>query len=160
MHKKRPQPVQAEHRLVALDPSDLDDLRRLLAKLGPTHSQVSAPFREPCAANDGESLVRRARDVLAMRRKRIAIFGPQMFAEPAWEMLLLLYVSDHGQRHTQTSLCELSGASRSTGMRWIDYLVGRDLIFRKEHPTDRRRNFVGLTSKGRELLESYLSETS
>jgi DNA-binding MarR family transcriptional regulator len=83
-----------------------------------------------------------------------------MFAEPAWEMLLLLYLSEGGQRQSQTSLCELSGASRSTGMRWIEYLVREGLVTRKNHPTDKRRNFVGLSDKGRDLLELYLSETA
>jgi DNA-binding MarR family transcriptional regulator len=159
MHKKRPQPFDNEHRLVSLDRSDVEDLRRLLAKLSPLRP-VTAGKSDVHADNDSEPLVRRARDALEMRRKRIAIFGPQMFAEPAWEMLLILYLNGGGQRHTQTSLSKLSGGSRSTGMRWIEYLVGQGLIFREEHPTDKRRNFVGLSNKGRELLELYLSETA
>jgi DNA-binding MarR family transcriptional regulator len=53
----------------------------------------------------------------------------------------------------------LSGASRSTAMRWIEFLAGRDLVRREDHPTDKRRNFVSLTEKGRHLLDLYLSET-
>jgi MarR family len=159
MHKKRPQSFDNEHGLVSLDRSDVETLRQLLAKLSPSRP-VESGKSELRADNDCQPLVRRARDALEMRRKRIAIFGPQMFAEPAWEMLLILYLSEGGQRHTQTSLSELSGSSRSTGMRWIEYLVDQELIFREEHPTDKRRNFVGLSNKGRELLELYLSETA
>ena len=158
MHEERPQPFDNDHKLVSLDRRDFEDLRRLLAKLSPARP-VGTGRSEFCADNDSEHFIRRARDELEMRRKRIAIFGPQMFAEPAWEMLLILYVSEGGQRHTQTSLSELSGGSRSTGMRWIEYLVDQGFIFREEHPTDKRRNFVGLSNKGRELLELYLSET-
>jgi DNA-binding MarR family transcriptional regulator len=157
MHKERPHPFDNEHKLVSLDQRDVEDLRRLLAKLSPIRPATGKS--EVRADNDSEPFVRRARDALEMRRKRIAIFGPQMFAEPAWEMLLILYVSERGQRHTQTSLSELSSGSRSTGMRWIEYLVSQEFIFREEHPTDKRRNFVGLSNKGRELLELYLSET-
>lgn len=159
MHKERPQPFENEHRLVSLNRQDVEDLRRLLAKLSPAHL-YAARKGEVRADNDSEPLLQRARDALEMRRKRIAIFGPQMFAEPAWEMLLILYLSEGGQRHSQSSLSELSGASRSTGMRWIDYLVGHGLMLREEHPTDKRRNFVNLSKNGRELLELYLSETS
>ena len=159
MHKGRPQPFENEQRLVSLNWQDVEDLRRLLLKLSPTHF-FSARTSDVRADNDSEPLIKRARDALEMRRKRIAIFGPQMFAEPAWEMLLILYLSEGGQRHTLSSLSELSGASRSTGMRWIDYLVSHGLMIREEHPTDKRRNFVSLSKKGRELLELYLSETS
>lgn len=157
MHKERPKPFDNEHKLVWLDRRDVEDLHRLLAKLSPVHL-VATGRSEVRADNDTEPFIR-AREALEMRRKRIAIFGPQMFAEPAWEMLLILYLSEGGQRHTQTSLSELSGASRSTGMRWIEFLADRGLIFREEHPTDKRRNFVGLSNKGRELLELYLCET-
>ena len=145
--------------LVSLDGRDVEDLHRLLGKL---FNSNAAPSEEP----DGESpdsdqarLERRARTLLESRRRRVAIFGPQIFAEPAWDMLLILYLSGGGRRQTQTSLGELSGASRSTAMRWIDYLSCRDLVRREEHPTDKRRNFVSLTEKGRHLLDLYLSET-
>jgi DNA-binding MarR family transcriptional regulator len=44
-------------------------------------------------------------------------------------------------------------------MRWIDYLVRKGLAYREDHPTDKRRNFIALSDKGRQLLELYLSET-
>ncbi|WP_398287036.1 MarR family transcriptional regulator [Sphingomonas daechungensis] len=54
-------------------------------------------------------------------------------------MLLLLFLSEGRQRITQSRLGELSGASRSTGLRWIDYLSDHGLAERREHPTDKRR---------------------
>lgn len=162
MHKERPYSVETEHSLVSLDAHDIEDLRRLLGKLSPA-GRIGAGFAgkdQVRADNDSVPLIDRARTLLENRRKRIAIFGAQMFAEPAWEMILILYVNEGGRRHTQTSLGEMSGASRSTGMRWIDYLSGRGLISREEHPTDKRSNFVILTEEGRSLLELYLIETS
>ena len=84
MHNERPRLFDTEQRLVSLDRSDVEDLRRLLAKLSPWRP-VATGTSDVHAENDSEPLVRRARDALEMRRKRIAIFGPQMFAEPAWE---------------------------------------------------------------------------
>lgn len=146
------------YRLVSLDERDVEDLHRLLGKLRtprPSTDQWDAEVPD----SEGLRLEQRARRLLESRRRRIAIFGPQMFAEPAWDMLLILYLSGRGRRQTQTSLCELSGASRSTGMRWIDFLAGRELIGRDNHPTDRRQNILSLTEKGRQLLDLYLSET-
>lgn len=159
MQKEQSHSLTDEQKLVSLDRQDVEDLNRLLAKLNPAYASARPGQAEVRADNGSKPFTKQAFDALEKRRKRVAIFGPQMFAEPAWEMLLILYLSEGGQRHTQTSLSELSGASRSTGMRWIDFLVGQALICREEHPTDRRRNFVGLSDKGRELLEMYLSET-
>lgn len=106
------------------------------------------------------ALMRRARDTLANRRRRQDIFGRAMFGEPAWEMLLLLYITEPGPRQSISRLADESGASRTTALRWIDYLEGQGLIRREAHPNDRRVAFVQLTEKGRESIELYLSETS
>jgi DNA-binding MarR family transcriptional regulator len=158
MHNERSDIPDNVYRLVSLDERDVEDLHRLLGKLRDRSLDSGAPDAE---VPDGEELKleQRARRLLENRRKRIAIFGAQMFAEPAWDMLLLLFLSGRGRRQTQSSLCELSGASRSTAMRWIEFLAGRGLVRREDHPTDKRHNFVSLTEKGRHLLDLYLSET-
>ena len=158
MHNDRSDIPDNVYRLVSLDERDVEDLHRLLGKLRDRSLDSGAPDAE---VPDGEELKleQRARRLLENRRKRIAIFGAQMFAEPAWDMLLLLFLSGRGRRQTQSSLCELSGASRSTAMRWIEFLAGRGLVRREDHPTDKRHNFVSLTEKGRHLLDLYLSET-
>ena len=159
MQDDRPKDPDKTYRLVAFDQRDVEDLQRLLGKLRDPRPSTNddEDAETPNAARN--RLEHKARQLLERRRRRAAIFGPQMFAEPAWDMLLILYLSGGGRRQTQTSLGELSGASRSTAMRWIDYLACRDLICREEHPTDRRRNFVALTERGRRLLDLYLSET-
>jgi DNA-binding MarR family transcriptional regulator len=159
MHKERPRYASDEHHLVSLDPRDLEDLRRLMAKLDPASRRGLTALAPVRADNDGDPLLQRARTILDNRRKRSAIFGPQMFSEPAWEMLLTLYADQAGQRHSQASLSRVPGGSRSTGMRWIDYLLHQGLISSEDHPTDRRRKFIALTEKGRSLLDVYLSET-
>lgn len=82
-----------------------------------------------------------------------------MFSEPAWEMLLLLYPTGLGPRLTISHLSELAGASKSTGLRWIEYLEAQRLIRRESHPTDGRAAQVELTDKGREALDLYLCAT-
>ena len=159
MPNDRGNPHDNVYRLVSLDERDVEDLHRLLGKLRNSKSSADEAADAETPDSDMATLERRARQLLESRRRRIAIFGPHMFAEPAWDMLLVLYLSGRGRRQTQTSLGELSGASRSTAMRWIDFLSCRDLIRREEHPTDKRRNFVSLTEKGRHLLDLYLSET-
>lgn len=82
-----------------------------------------------------------------------------MFGEAAWEMLLLLYVTDSGPRQTVSRFAKLAGYSKSTAIRWIDYLAQHQFIHREPHPTDMRSAYVSLSTKGRETIEAYLFET-
>lgn len=104
-------------------------------------------------------LRRRAEEILALRQRRYAVFGRAMFGEPAWDMILLLYVAAPGSAETVSKLASLAAASKSTGLRWIKYLEAQCLIRCASHSTDRRAEVVSLTSKGVEAIESYLRET-
>lgn len=164
MKQSRSNIPSPDHQLVSLDERDLQDLDRLLGKLrGRRLSPVEAlrpTFEASETSSDRAGLVHRAQLMLDYRRKRVAIFGRAMFKEPAWEMLLILYLSEEGQRQTQATLSAQTGASRSTTSRWIDFLIGKGLISHEQHPTDKRTSFIGLSEKGRELIDLYLSETS
>lgn len=107
-----------------------------------------------------ETYQQRARGILAERRMRHQVFGKAMFSEHAWEMLLLLYTFEFGPRQSISQLAELTGTSKSTAIRWLDYLEGQCLIRREPHPTDKRAVFAELTEKGRKAIELYLSGTS
>ena len=142
--------------LVALTGSDLEDARRLLHLL--TQS------REPATGGSGapfgpDALLARARKILTDRQKRVERFGRAMFGEPAWEMLLLLYVAQASARYTASRLARVSGYSKATAIRWLDYLEKEKLILRKSHPTDQRSVFIELTDKGISSLELYLADT-
>jgi DNA-binding MarR family transcriptional regulator len=105
-------------------------------------------------------LLDRARATIARRRSRNGYFNPAMFGEPAWDMLLSLYVSDScGERPTTVKLAGLVDAPLSSAIRWLSYLEKERLIERIAHPTDRRIAFLKLTQKARQALESYLTQS-
>ena len=109
---------------------------------------------------DKADLARRARLIFTTRRKRSQIFGKGMFGEPAWDMLVALYVGDtDGPRATVGRLGELTETPLTTAIRWLDYLEQQGLVHREQHPTDRRAIFVELTDKGRSAMEEFLSGT-
>lgn len=151
-------PETSADRFEPFDERDVEDLQRLLGKIRNALFEKAPRGDAPASGSAAERNEERARQQLQDRRKRAALFGQGMAAEPAWDMLLILYLSARG-RQTQSRLGELSGASRTTAMRWIDYLSDRELVEREAHPTDLRKNFVFLTEKGRRLLDLYLSET-
>jgi DNA-binding MarR family transcriptional regulator len=144
---------------VALSGRDFEDARRLLGLLAgraegdPPGSSSRKP--EPTR----ESLLHHARRILAGRRQRNAHFGCAMFGEPAWEMLLLLYIGLGSIRMSAGGLAHAAGYSKTTTMRWVDYLEKEKLVRRDPHPNDQRTFFVALTDKGISLMEQYLSDT-
>ena len=106
-----------------------------------------------------DELVDRARTVLHTRRLRVRHFNRVMFAEPAWDILLLLYLAESSEgRQTIGQLATLIETPLTTVLRWVGYLEKEHLIQRIDHPTDRRIVFVRLTDKGRDSLDAFLGE--
>jgi hypothetical protein len=147
---------------VKLSGRDIEDARRLLWLIAAAEDQrtLLEPPSQPEAERDTEQLVAKAREILANRRRRIGIFGKAMFDEFAWEMLLVLYALDADARQTVSRLTDLSGATKTTALRWLSYLETNRLVSRVRHPTDNRTIFVELTAEGRQKIELYLTETS
>lgn len=147
------------NRRITLSKRDVDDAKRLLTLLSADELTGAADVDGSGEAVGIPSLVAWAREILVDRRRRYQAFGKAMFGEPAWEILLLLYVLQSGSRTTVSRLADLSGATKSTALRWIDYLESQRWIQREPHPTDKRAVFIDLTRRGREALEVYLSDT-
>lgn len=107
-------------------------------------------------ARDRHSLVSAARAIFFERKRRTQYFSPSMFGEPAWDMLLALYISDlAGSQQTVGKLIGWVGEPQTTALRWIDYLEMERLIVRTPAATDRRIVHLGLTDKGRAALDDY-----
>ena len=159
MHDPPDETKNLDIRLIPLSQEDLDDANRLL-RLLTSHADLDrlGP-RDVEAGDESGRLLARARQILAHRRRRLELFGAELFGEPAWEMLLLLYVGQTTQRYTVGQLVQASGAPKSTGTRWIDHLEQQRLVEKDQHPTDGRTAFVKLSKRGQDALALYLSET-
>jgi DNA-binding MarR family transcriptional regulator len=152
-------------RTIILGNKDVLAARRLLHLLLGAETEALAepevrPRTESDATADPKILVARAREQFHNRRSRSSVFPRSMFGEPAWDMLLALYILDvSGQRQTIGSLLQFSGVSISTAKRWLNFLAAHGLVRRTDHPTDLRTAYVSLTPKAREKLDLYFSET-
>ena len=125
---------------------------------------VDVVMKPPLRAAGGEGhgdrrfLLDLARRAVFERQRRTAFFDQAMFGEPAWDMLLALYVADFvGGKQTIGNLAELVDVPVSTVVRWAGQLERNDCIIREPHPHDRRAIFVRLTDKAREGLDAYFS---
>jgi DNA-binding MarR family transcriptional regulator len=82
-----------------------------------------------------------------------------LFGEPAWDILLTLYVIDADQRRLSTrDLSKHANLALTTALRWLDYLEEQDLITRKTNTFDRRVVYVEISHKGRAAMDHYLAE--
>ena len=66
--------------------------------------------------------------------------------------LAVLTVLAEGDALSQHEAARRLGIDRTTMVAMLDTLAGKDLIARRQHPDDRRRNIVELSSSGRRTL--------
>ncbi|WP_174280156.1 MarR family winged helix-turn-helix transcriptional regulator [Sphingomonas bacterium] len=93
------------------------------------------------------------------RRRRDAAFESTglAMAEPSWDMLLLLYAMQDGDRPlTASNVAEAGGNASTTGLRHLDQLERAGLIERTSDSADRRRTLVNLSDRGLTLMRLVL----
>ncbi|MFP5396088.1 MAG: winged helix DNA-binding protein [Alphaproteobacteria bacterium] len=102
---------------------------------------------------------RLVRRVIRQRQLRGKFFDPQLFADPAWDILLDLTAAraEH-LRVSVTSLCIASGVPPTTALRWIGQLTEAGLLVRVEDESDRRRAFIALTDKAADDMARFFAE--
>ena len=104
-----------------------------------------------------DALVRLAAALISIRRIRAKHVGEDLFRDPAWDMLLDLFVRQaRNHRTSVTSLCTASCSPDATALRWIDLLVDRGLIVREKCTEDARRVWVSLTGEGMTKMRRFL----
>lgn len=120
-------------------------------------------------ADDGDRLVSPARaplpdaqavrQIIRHRQARARFFDGDLFADPAWDMLLDLTAAraEHS-RVSVTSLCIASGVPPTTALRWIGQMTDAGLLQRVEDPSDRRRAFIALTDSAADAMARYFAQ--
>ncbi|HEX9964275.1 MAG TPA: MarR family winged helix-turn-helix transcriptional regulator [Allosphingosinicella sp.] len=98
-----------------------------------------------------------AKRILTLRRLRETILGEEFFSDPAWDMLLDLYVQTRGDAPVAvSSLCLAAGVPATTGLRWIRNMVAAGLLVRRKDPHDARRVFVSFGPGAEESMHVFL----
>ncbi len=101
---------------------------------------------------------RHIRRILRQRQQRGRFFDAELFADPAWDMLLDLTAAkvEH-KRVSVTSLCIAAGVPPTTALRWIGQLTHAGLFERVEDQSDRRRAFIALTEKAADGMARFFA---
>jgi hypothetical protein len=85
-------------------------------------------------------------------------FNSRLFADPAWDMLLVLYAMELEQRRISVGgLCASSRVPATTALSWIRALTREGLIQKHSDPLDGRRVHVRLSPPGSEAMGAYFA---
>ncbi len=117
-------------------------------------SPYHGPADESAAADTNAQEIRA---VIRSRRLRAQFFVTDLFADPAWDMLLDLFAARLERRQVSvSSLCIAAAVPPTTALRWISTLHDAGLFERQADPSDRRRAYIGLSPKGLESMRAYV----
>lgn len=94
------------------------------------------------------------------RRRRERFLPKDLFRDPAWDVLLDLYIAEAENRSVRiTSACRVASHSTSTGLRWIANLEARHLVERTPDLTDGRASFIRLSDQGWQQMTRFLEDS-
>jgi len=130
-------------------------LARLSADPATTSPQVPkvAPAEAPPVS------VELLRSIIRARRLRGRFFSDELFADPAWDMLLDLLQAEIAQlRVPVSSLCIAAAVPATTALRWLKGMTEQGLFVRRADPHDARRVFVELAPTTSAALRHYFAE--
>lgn len=98
------------------------------------------------------------RQIIRGRRERDRHFERDLFADPAWDMMLDLYAAGLECRNVSvSSLCTAAAVPPTTALRWISLLTAKGLLTRKADPVDTRRVLVELSDDATERMNAYFA---
>jgi hypothetical protein len=127
-----------------------EQARRIADALAELAARAEAEAPAPIDA----ALVRR---LIRLRRDRDRHFPAELFADPAWDMLLDLAAARmEGADVPVSSLCVAAAVPTTTALRWVRSLSEAGLFVRRTDPADARRTFIGLSDQAFDGVAGWL----
>jgi hypothetical protein len=139
-----------------------DEVGRIAATLARLSTGPGAPperMRGPETAASPDVSIETVRSVIRARRLRGRFFPEDLFADPAWDMLLDLLQAEIAQlRVPVSSLCIAAAVPATTALRWLKSMTDQGIFVRRSDPHDGRRVFVELSRDASAAMRAYFSE--
>ena len=141
---------------MSAEPVRLEAMARALLELA---RDLEAPDARPTfLVQRGPNLGRIARAMYRERARRAAFFPSPLFGEPAWDILLDLFVaSRENELRSVKEVCIASHAPDATALRHVDTLIEAGLVVRTRDTRDNRRKFLSLSPEGYRRMSRYLA---
>jgi DNA-binding MarR family transcriptional regulator len=139
---------------VGVSEEDIEAVGRVIHSL---ERMISTPAPSRADKPSTQHLIKMVKRIRAARRARVDFFDASLFGEPAWDMLLGLYLASAEQyRLTISNLVHESEATATTALRWITRFEQLSLVVRRQNPFDNRSHFVELSPEALEKLTILL----
>lgn len=124
-------------------------------------SPLAGQIRERRGGRNG-SLLEVAKSMRAYEEARKKIPGlAAIFGDPAWMILLDLYVRGFEGKTTSVSSATLaSGSPATTGLRYVTALVSTGHIIRTRHPYDERSVLLTLSNETQRAISDILENVT
>jgi len=138
-----------------------DEMGRIAATLARLSTGPASPAVKPSESKAAtpDVDVETVRSVIRARRLRGRFFSEELFADPAWDMLLDLLQAEIAQlRVPVSSLCIAAAVPATTALRWIKTMTEQGLFVRRADPHDGRRVFVELAPAASDAMRRYFAE--
>lgn len=98
-----------------------------------------------------------ARALLAGRRERVRMLAGVDLGEPAWDILLDMFIStEEGRRVSVSGACVVCSVPPTTALRQVGLLVEAGYLERVPDANDRRRVFLRLSEEARQRMAECL----
>ncbi|UIJ45836.1 hypothetical protein LZK98_02430 [Sphingomonas cannabina] len=129
------------------------------SRIRPTLHEPARGYGMPPVIETGVTVsAAEVRGAIRARRLRANFFAADLFADPAWDMLLDLFAAElEHVRVSVSSLCIAAAVPGTTALRWIGTMIDAGLFERHADPFDRRRAYVSLSEKAREGMLRYFA---
>jgi len=139
-----------------------DEVSRIaatLARLSTVPASSHSELRKPVEDDVPDVPVEAVRSVIRARRLRNRYFAEDLFADPAWDMLLDLLQAEIAQlRVPVSSLCIAAAVPATTALRWLKSMTDKGIFVRRADPHDGRRVFVELSREASISMRRYFAE--
>jgi DNA-binding MarR family transcriptional regulator len=114
--------------------------------------------QSPQLETSGEVLSDICGRIRRLRMRRNDVIGAPLFRDPAWDMLLELFMAhERGEVLTITSLCYAAGVPLSTGTRQFQRLEDHGLTSREDYREDTRCSIARPTTKAVTSIASLVA---
>lgn len=142
-----------------VDSEEIHDVARKLLRLSEQLKELPAPQGAKPESVTPAKLVKYAENLYNLRRQREKFFDESLFGEPAWDLLLDLFIQgERGKQVSISSACVGAAVPTTTALRWVTTLMTKGLLCRVTDDTDARRSILKLTREGRQTMIRFLEK--
>jgi DNA-binding MarR family transcriptional regulator len=139
---------------------EIHDIAQRLHRLAEQLRESSASLGTKPASATPANLLEYAEKLYRLRRNRLNFFDESLFGEPAWDLLLDLFIQgERGKQVSISSACVGAAVPTTTALRWITALMSKGLLCRVTDQTDARRSILKLTAQGHQTMVQFLDKS-